>query len=475
MILNSFTFLVFFVIFFLIYFISSPKLRFWWLLAASVVFYLFAGLTGFIVLFGLSVFNYYTGIAIGKAENKNTPLLIACIGNLSALFIFKYLNFFGDSINSIFHLANIEMTIPFVHLIMPLGISYFILQAIGYNIDIQREMAEPETNFPVFLSYFLFFPKAVQGPVDRPRLLLPQLHKTHDFDYNRVKNGLYLIGWGLFKKLVIADRLGVIVNQVYGNTEQYSGYVLLVAGFFYTFQLYADFSGYMDMAVGVSEILGFTIFKNFNKPFAATSVTDFWKRWHISLSTWLYEYVFNPISLLKRDWGIWGMVYAIFITFFLSGLWHGASWVFIMWGILNGFALGYELKTAKWRKSFFKKMDPKVAKVMMISLTFIFTILSFTFARANTLSDAWYMLTHIFDSSKQVSLLSLGLNEMNMTIALAGIALLLALHWSNSKTEYRLTLNQQPTLVRWMVYCISILVILNFGILAGSGFIYAQF
>ncbi|MBL0343157.1 MAG: MBOAT family protein [Bacteroidetes bacterium] len=445
------------------------------LITGSLFFYAFTSIPGLLILLGLILVNYFSGLYIANSPNKNLLLVVSCGINLSALFIFKYYNFFFSEINSVFALAGMEVNIPMLHWVMPLGISYSVLQAIGYNTDIQREMQEPEKNFLVFANYFLFFPKALQGPVDRPRLLMPQFHNIPSFNYSRVIGGLLLITWGLFKKLVIADRLGIFVNEIYGNSHDYSGSIFLLAGLFYTFQLYADFSGYMDIAIGTAEILGFTMFRNFNKPFAATSVTDFWKRWHISLSTWLYEYIFNPISLLKRDWGLWGMGYAIFITFLISGLWHGASWIFIFWGMINGIALGYELVTSKWRKKLFKKLNKNAARNISIAITFIFTILSFTFARSNSLEDAYYIFTSILNFNSPSSISDSGFVSLNLGLGIAGVVLLLLMHWWQNMPDWRKVIQEQALLVRWSVYCIAILIIINFGILSGSGFIYAQF
>ncbi|MBK6445178.1 MAG: MBOAT family protein [Bacteroidetes bacterium] len=475
MVFNSFTFLVFFTLFALVYFGMKGKLQLWWLLVGSIVFCAFYSLKGLGILSALIICNYFTGIWIEKTIKKNAVLLLSCIVNLGALFIFKYYNFFNLEFSSFLNGIGIHNPLPVLHLLVPVGLSYFILQAIGYNVDIQREMEPAEKNFLVFTTYFLYFPKLIQGPVDRPRNIFPQLYESKKFDYNRVVSGLKLIAWGLIKKLVIADRLSIVVSQVYDHTEQYSGIILLVAGLFYMVQLYADFSGYMDIALGVSQILGIEIMQNFNRPFAATSVTDFWKRWHISLSTWLYEYVYNPISLQWRNLGNWGMVFAIFITFFLSGLWHGVGWTFMTWGLINGLAMGYELRTAKWRKKFFKKMSPLSAKYLTMTITFIFTLLSFTFVRANTVSEGWYVITHLLDQSKLVSFYSLGLDPLNFILACCGVLLLLILQFYQPKINFSQALTSKPAFIRWSVYGLIALVILNLGILGGKGFIYAQF
>src|SRR6185295_998480 len=224
----------------------------------------------------------------------------------------------------------VDNPVPYFNWIIPIGISYYIFQAICYNVDISREMQPAEKHFGIFAANFLFFPKVAQGPIERPRNLLPQFAEKHDFDYARVTSGIKLIAWGLFKKAVIADRLALLVNQVYDHPQLYSGLPLIIAGLCYAIQLYADFSGYTDMALGVAEVLGFKLMRNFNRPFVSTSVTDFWKRWHISFSTWLYEYLYNPLALTWRKLGQTGMVIAILITFVISGLWHGVGWIFVL-------------------------------------------------------------------------------------------------------------------------------------------------
>jgi D-alanyl-lipoteichoic acid acyltransferase DltB (MBOAT superfamily) len=427
------------------------------------------------ILSGVILINYFTALLIEKSNRKERILVISIIANVALLFIYKYFNFFNSSITDVLQWWEIKNPVPLLHLLAPVGISYFSLQAIGYNIDVYSELQPAEKKLHVFAAFFLFFPKIAQGPVERPRNLIPQLHKTLEFNYARVTSGLKLIAWGLFKKLVIADRLSILVNQVYGHPHDYTGLPLLTAGLFYTFQLYADFSGYTDIAIGTADIMGLKLMKNFNRPFTATSVTDFWKRWHISFSTWLYEYVYNPLSLTWRKLKIWGMVLAIFITFLISGLWHGVGWVFVLWGMLNGIALAYEIFTQKWRRNFWKKFSPPISSFLCKAITFCFTTMSFTFARANSLSDAGYIFTHFFDSEKSVSLLDLGLEFSNFSVAIISIAVMEWMQHYQTKGSVREMISLTPVMIRWAIYCISILILLNFGEFGGGNFIYIQF
>lgn len=450
-------------------------MRLWWILFASIVFYYFFSPIGLVILSGVIIFNYLTGILIAKSGYKERMLWLSILGNIGLLFVYKYFNFFNLAATDLMQLAGLHNPVPLLHLIIPIGISFYTLQAIGYNVDVYNELQQPEKKFHVFATCFLFFPKIAQGPVERPRNLIPQLHEEKKFDYLRVTDGLKLIAWGLFKKVVIADRLSVLVNTVYNDPHQYTGLPLILAGLLYTVQLYADFSGYTDMALGASEVMGFKLMKNFNRPFAATSVTDFWKRWHISFSTWLYEYLYNPLSLTWRDLKKTGMVLAIFFTFVISGLWHGVGWVFVLWGVINGIALAYELYTVKWRKKFWKKFSPRVSMQVCKIITFIFTVLSFTFARSNSLGDAGYIFTHFFDLSKSVSPFALGLNPFNLLIAIGAIVLMEVIQYYQSKESVRAIIASKPVRVRWAIYCLAILLILNLGDFSGGSFIYIQF
>ncbi len=446
------------------------------MLIAGIVFYSLFSPIGLIILAGVIGFNFFTGIKIETSNKKERILLLSILANIGLLFVYKYFNFFNTSVTDLLHSFGVANPVPSLKLIAPVGISYYTLQAIGYNVDVYNELQEAEKKFTVFATYFFFFPKIAQGPVERPRNLLPQLHEKKSFDYIRVISGLKLIAWGLFKKVVVADRLSILVNTVYNHPHEYTGVPLIVAGLFYALQLYADFSGYTDMALGAAEMMGFKLMKNFNRPFTATSVTDFWKRWHISFSTWLYEYLYNPLSLSWRGLGKTGMVLAIFITFLFSGLWHGVGWVFVLWGMINGIALAYELLTVKWRKQFWKKFSPTTAKTLSLCITFMFTILSFTFARSKTLADAAYIFTHLFDfSAKSTSVLQLGLNPINFMVAVLMIVFVEVIQRYQSKGSVREMISTKPMALRWAVYCIGILMILNLGVFGGGSFIYLQF
>jgi alginate O-acetyltransferase complex protein AlgI len=476
MVFNSFNFLLFFSSFIAVYFLLNHKYRWMLLLAGSIIFYAFFNVYGILLFAGVIIFNYFSGIAIEKADNKKTPLILSCIFNIGCLFLFKYFNFFNSNLTELLKIIGVDNPVPFFNFIMPVGISYYIFQAIGYNLDVSREMQSAERHFGIFAAYFSFFPKVAQGPVERTRNLIPQFYEKHDFNYARVVSGLQLMTWGLFKKVVIADRLALFVNPVYDHTTSYSGYILILAGLFYTFQLYADFSGYTDIALGAAEVLGFKMLKNFDRPFSSKSVTEFWKRWHISFSTWLMEYLYNPLSILKRNWGKWGMVYAIMITFTISGVWHGVGWMFLFWGVINGIALSYEVLTVKFRKKLFKKIPIGLNKNISWAITFLFLCFSFSFSRNNNLSDGFHFITHLFQNpSPQADLYSLGLDHINFIVAVAAIIFMEIVQYYQSKGSVREMISRRPVMVRWSIYCFAILAILNFGIFGTNSFIYIQF
>ncbi|MCL4856946.1 MAG: MBOAT family protein, partial [Flavobacteriales bacterium] len=277
-----------------------------------------------------------------------------------------------------------------MELLLPVGISFYTFQTMSYSIDNYNEKIKPERHLGIFALFVTFFPQLVAGPIERASNLLPQFHKKQLFDYDRISNGLGLMLWGLFKKVVIADRLAIVVNEIYNNPNDYNGLTLVVGTIFFAFQIYCDFSGYSDIAIGAARVLGFDLMKNFNYPYFSKSINEFWKRWHISLSTWFRDYVYIPLGGNRRI--KWRWYYNLFITFLISGLWHGANWTFIVWGIIHGTILIIETITIKKETS-----NNKFKNGLLMLKTFIIVCLSWVFFRANNIQDAFSILTHIFD------------------------------------------------------------------------------
>lgn len=406
--------------------------------------------------------------------------LFALITNISLLIFFKYINFFTtvafNLLNftqlNLFHSAIVYDNFLLLNIIAPLGISYITFQAIGYLVEIKRENHEAETNLGHFATFLLFFPKIIAGPVERAHNFLPQLKQEKLFSYYNISSGLKLILWGLFKKLVIADRLSLYVSAVLGNIEHHSSISLIVAVVFYVFQMYADFSGYSDMAVGFAKILGFDIIQNFNRPLLSKSITEFWRKWHISLSTWFADYFYNPIALAKRDWGKWSVVYAFFVTFIVLGFWHGANFTFIVFGALQGFVLTIEFFTRKARKSFRKNIPSVINNFFGIAFTISFYSFSLIFFRAKNITQALSIIKRIFTAK---GTLYIG-NPSVILFSILGIIFLFLVEVKKEFYNNLFTFSEHKNwLIRNTYYCFLLFIILIAGVFDGGEFIYFQF
>lgn len=365
MVFNSFVFLIFFLLFFLLYWRISTKhsiqVRNAFILLASYVFYGWWNwkFLGLIVV--SSVIDYFIGQTLYKTEHKSSRkwlLSISILSNIGILFFFKYYNFFIDSLQWSLQSISIPFNLSTLEIILPVGISFYTFQTLSYTIDIYRKTLKPTTHFIQFLAFVSFFPQLVAGPIERASHLLPQFAKSYSFNLKDCIGGLRLVLWGFLKKLVIADNFGVIVDLIFEQNDSVSGVMVLVGTLCFALQIYADFSGYSDMAIGFSRMLGFDLMKNFKTPYFAKSFSEFWRRWHISLSTWFRDYVYIPLGGNQK--GALKTYSNLFITFLLSGLWHGASYTFIIWGGLHGFALMVE-----------KYLKPKFTLYPIIAMVFI--------------------------------------------------------------------------------------------------------
>jgi alginate O-acetyltransferase complex protein AlgI len=342
---------------------------------------------------------YIAALQIQKTEIKSKRkawLMLSLIVNLGALFLFKYLNFFADSTRAIFEQFNIFYNSPAFNILLPVGISFYTFQTLSYTIDVYRGSMKAEKDYALFALYVSFFPQLVAGPIERATNLLPQLSKFNKFDYQRIASGLRLMLWGMLKKVVVADRLAIYVNQVYNNVDDYSGLPLLFATVFFAFQIYADFSGYSDIAIGGARVMGVDLMTNFKRPYLSRSIKEFWARWHISLSTWFRDYLYIPLGgnrVVKWRW-----YYNLFITFLISGLWHGANWTFVIWGALHGTYLIAEIFIKN--KQFTAEIPFKVKHVFRVVVTFAFVLVSWVFFRANSIQDVGYIMTNVWDIAK---------------------------------------------------------------------------
>ena len=492
MLFNSLEFVYFFPLVAFFYFWLPQKSRWLLLLVASYYFYASWQIQYAVLIFSSTVVTYFAAIKIsqtGRLKYKKVILTSSIAFHLAILFLFKYFNFFAVSLNEVFLTFEMTSEIKLLQVLLPIGISFYTFQIISYTLDVYSGERKPERHFGVFALFVSFFPQLVAGPIERSGNLLPQFFEKHEFTYKQSVQGLRLIFWGLFKKVVIADRLALVVDQVYANPTDYSGFSLVLAAVFFVFQVYCDFSGYSDIAVGSAKIMGFDLTKNFNRPYASRSVSEYWRRWHISLTSWFNDYIFMPLVYTNRRRGvITATVLALLVTFSLSGLWHGAYWTFILFGLTHGFALCLEYLTRFRRAKLAKSINPKFYS--FFSLCLMFTCICFVdvFFRASTVADALYIIPNMIVGSiddlrflidsgfSYRSILSLfyglGVAKTEIAIGLLLIFFLEVAQFVNSRYDITKLRKWQ----RWMVYYTIGLAFVFLGSFNNSiQFIYFQF
>ncbi|WP_231940363.1 MBOAT family O-acyltransferase [Filimonas lacunae] len=486
MLFNSFQFLYFFVVVTAIYFILPHKNRWFLLLASSCYFYM-AFVPVYILILGATiVVDYFAGIYIEQSQGKRRKafLIASLVANIGTLAIFKYYNFINDNLTLLLHGVHINNPIPYLTILLPIGLSFHTFQAMSYTIEVYRGNQPAERNFGIYSLYVMFYPQLVAGPIERPQNLLYQFKTKHEFDYQRIVDGLKLMAWGVFKKVVIADRLAMVVNNVYDHPHEYHGLSLVIATVFFSFQIFCDFSGYTDIALGSAKVMGFTLMKNFNRPYHAKSINDFWSRWHISLSTWFKDYLYIPLGGNRVSVPRWYL--NLFIVFLISGLWHGASWTYIIWGGLNGFYLVFALVTRKWRN---KMVDasgirkwPVVYSILQVITTFVLVATAWVFFRAHTLADAVYIIESGYTETGAdvVNLLrSVPIHNFLYLrdIAAGGLVILLLemAHLVQRKTSVIGFLNTRPKYIRWSAYYVFVFLLLLGSVSSDGQFIYFQF
>ena len=480
MVFNSLHYLFFLSAVFVLYFILPGKHRWKVLLGASLYFYLCFD-AKFLLLIGISILTSYF-FALNSEESpdenvKKTYLRLAVLSSALILCVFKYYNFFIESAADLFSVLGMHVSPTLLQIGMPIGLSFYTFQIIGYSLDVYYGVSKPERNFGIYSLYILFFPKLMAGPIEQSQNLLPQLNKTQEFNYNRVTSGIKLIAWGLFKKICIADRLALFVDMTFNSPEQYSGLQAITACYFLVFMVYADFSGYTDMAVGTARIFGFNLIRNFNRPFISQNLTEFWKRWHISLYAWFYEYIYNPMSFSLRVWKQWGIIAAIFVTLSLSGFWHGAAWTFIVYGLLHAIGLTTEYFLTPARAKFKKALPEFIYKYLGIGITFHFFLFTLIFFKSKSIGAAITMIQSFAEIQKsQLGLYLFGDNKIELLLSLAFISFLLLMEYWQSKTDNYLSFHiKLPSIVRWSLYSIIVIVLAYFGVSKTTEFVYAQF
>jgi D-alanyl-lipoteichoic acid acyltransferase DltB (MBOAT superfamily) len=480
MLFNSLEFAVFFPLVCALYFTAPVRTRVPLLLIASCVFYM-AFIPVYIFILGVTIgIDYVAGIMLERVQDgrkRRLVLLGSIIATCAVLFIFKYYNFFVGSFVGVATYFGWHPTNPSLSIILPIGLSFHTFQSLSYVVEVYRGKQRAEHNFVVYATYVMFFPQLVAGPIERPQNLLHQFYERHEFEYARIVSGLKRMAWGFFKKLVIADRLAIYVNDVYGDPQGHGGLQLAIATVFFAYQIYCDFSGYSDIAIGSARILGFKLMENFDTPYASRSVSEFWRRWHISLSTWFRDYVYYPMGGNRVSKPRWYT--NLLITFGVSGLWHGANWTYVVWGLLNGLYLVVGAATGGARTRLAHGLgladDGRVRIALQIVLTFTLTCIAWVIFRAHSIADAIYILTHMFTGWDFSQIRTEQFLMRQMPIALAAIVFLEVAQYLHRHRRPMDTIARWPRVARWPVYASLVVAVLLLGIYRQSAFIYFQF
>lgn len=476
MLFNSFEFLVFFPVVTLLYFALKQKWRWALLLAASCFFYGYFKVEYLLILAFTIVVDYFAGLWIERTEGKQRKwaLIISIIANVGVLAVFKYCNFIISNANAVLFQVGAE-TYDLINIVLPIGLSFHTFQAMSYTIEVYRGTVPAERNIGRYALYVMFFPQLVAGPIERPQNVIHQFFEKHKFNFDRAKSGLRLMLWGMFKKVVIADRLAVFVDLIYDNPEAYTGLPLIVATIFFAIQIFCDFSGYSDIALGAARVLGFKLMKNFDRPYFSKNISEFWRRWHISLSTWFRDYVYIPLggNRVSRT----RKYFNLFIVFMISGLWHGASWNYVIWGSLHGVYLIFGQLTGKWQERVISTLkQPFLIKISHNFIVLFLVGIAWVFFRANTTGDSFYILQNLFMSSSHSITEVINLIGKNEVITIMVAMLIMeGVHWLQRGKDMGVTVESWPKWQQYTAYYVLLIGVVFWGVYNNTQFIYFQF
>ncbi|MFM2227038.1 MAG: hypothetical protein RL664_381 [Bacteroidota bacterium] len=466
----SFDFLLFFPVVTLIYFLLPEKFRNTWLLLSSIFFYMFLIPYYIFILLGTISVDFIAGKHIYKENNpkrKKQLLVISLIFNIGILFFFKYYNFFAEELTQLVVTQNADDFLSQV--VLPIGLSFHTFQSMSYTIEIYRGHCIPEKNYFRFMLFVMFYPQLVAGPIERPQNLLHQFNEKKTFDYNRVKSGLWLMLIGFFKKIVVADRLSILVDSVYLNPDGFKGIPTLLAIAFFAIQIYCDFSGYTDIARGAARVLGFNLMENFRIPYFSKSISEFWTRWHISLSSWFKDYLYIPLGGNKVN--LFKVIRNVLIVFIVSGLWHGANWTFIVWGALHGLVVIIERLTRFSRS--------KISNYLGMLYTFIVLSILWVFFRAENMIQAFEILNNAWEFPKTGignQFRGLGLTINDLILSGCFIAVIIVHDFVSQKVNIFDWVQRRTAVVRWIIYYLLVIVVIFYSENgATKNFIYFQF
>lgn len=480
MLFNSLEFAIFFPIVAALYFWLPQRRRVVLLLVSSCVFYM-AFIPAYIAILGVTILiDYSAGIWLERTldpKRRRLLLLASIVATCTVLFVFKYFYFVVDNAVWFTGLFGWKLSGPSINIILPIGLSFHTFQSLSYVIEVFHGRQKAEYNFLTYATYVMFFPQLVAGPIERPQNLLHQFYEYHVFDYDRITSGLKRMAWGFFKKLVVADRLALYVNDVYAAPRAHNGLQLSLATVFFAYQIYCDFSGYSDIAIGSARVLGFRLMENFRMPYHSISVSEFWQRWHISLSTWFRDYVYIPLGGSRVSRPRWFA--NLLVTFVISGLWHGANWTFAIWGLVNGLylilgAILEPVRDAFWAVVGVDKHTPFRTAVSTITL-FALTCAAWVMFRAKSPSDAVYVFSHFWRGwdSSEIRTEQFLLRQLPVAVlSLVALETVELLHPRVSLTAF---LSRRPLVLRWAAYTTFVVGVVLFGIHRHSQFIYFQF
>jgi len=486
MLFNSFQFIVFFTACLAVYYLLPHRARWMFLLAASVVFYMAWNPPLILLIVCSCVFNHISAHYINRTDGdkkRKRALVFALIINFGLLFVFKYLMFISGTFAYLFGLMNITYSVPEFSIILPVGISFYTFQAVGYVIDVYRREIEPERNVFRFTLFITFFPQLIAGPIERADQLLPQFFKRVKFDVQNITDGAKYVLLGFFKKVVIADRAAVIVNAVYNSPRQHEGLPLIIATVLFAFQIYCDFAGYSEIARGCAKMLGIDLTANFKSPYMARSIREFWARWHISLSRWFRDYLYIPMggSRVPAARGYLNLMF----TFLVSGMWHGANWTFLIWGFAHGLFQSAGKLTQPLRGKFMRFLRLEnffLTNILRALFCFVLVTVAWVFFRANTAGDAFYILRHMFIHMEANAayvfnaVTAVAPNVFELTILACMIVFLLVVDFFAKNADIHARLNRAPFMCRFAFYYVQAAFVMAAGVFDSAGqFIYFQF
>lgn len=481
MLFNSIDFAIFLPIVFILYwFVFNRNLRAQniFIFVVSYVFYGWWDWRFLTLIFFSTCVDFFVGKALLKEERESKRKVLlwtSIIVNLTFLGFFKYYNFFVDNFNMAYTFFGSDFRASSLNIILPVGISFYTFQTLSYTIDVYRKNLTPTTSFIDFSAFVCFFPQLVAGPIERATNLLPQFYQKRTFDYSKAVDGMRQILWGLIKKVVIADNCAEYANLIFNNSESYGGSTLLLGSIFFAFQIYGDFSGYSDIAIGVSRLFGFSLMKNFAFPYFSRDAAEFWRRWHISLSTWFRDYLYFPLGGSKGSKLL--SIRNTFIIFLVSGFWHGANWTFIFWGLLNAIyflpLLIFDRNRLNIGVVAAGKLLPSIQDAIKIIVTFFLTVFAWIFFRAESLTHAFSIISNIFSSS----LFSAPEISSSYLLVILLIVIFVAIEWLGREGEYGYQFigNLDRKFQRWSIYAFTIFVIGMYMQSEETPFIYFQF